>query len=182
MELVLLTKPVVLLTANWTEAVPPTGVAKVTPFVDASVKLSVVAVTVRLTFAVCDVPPVPLAVPLTVMVSKPDAMFAAVVTVKVTVFEFMPSSVTLVGLKLQRAPAGRPAVQLPLLLPVLELVELVKLMVCVEPFTGARVNVTEAGCPAETEPGTKLPGVRVKSLTVTTAGEDVESLFAASPS
>ncbi len=175
----LLTKPVVLFTASWTEAVPPTGTAKVTPFVDERVKLSVVVVTVRFTVALCDVPPAPLAVPVTVMVCEPNAMLAAVVMVRVTVLEFMPSSVTLVGLKEQRAPTGKPAVQLD---PVLELTELVKLMVWVEPFTGVKVNVAEVDCPAEMELGIRLPATSVKSLTVTTAGEEVESLLAASPS
>ena len=95
----------------------------------------------------------------------------------------MPSSVTLVGLKVQRAPVGKPAVQLPGLEPVLELIEFVKLMVCVEPFTGAMVKVAEEDCPAETEAGDRgAVTVRVKSLTVTNAGEDVEALLAASPS
>jgi hypothetical protein len=105
-------------------------------------KVSVVAVTVRFTVAVWDVPPVPLGVPVTVMVCTPEGtvMLAAVEIVKVTVWEFVPSSVTLPGLKLQSAPAGRPAEQLC----GFELVEFVKLMVWVEPFTGAMVNVTEA--------------------------------------
>ena len=51
----------------------------------------------------------------------------------------MPSSVMLAGLKRQRAPTGKPAVQLPGLEPVLELIEFEKLMVCVEPLTGAWV-------------------------------------------
>lgn len=177
----MLTKPVVLLTASWTAAVPPTGTAKVTPFVEESVKLSVVAVTVRFTVALCDVPPVPLAVPVTVMVCAPSAILAAVETVRVTVLEFTPSSVTLVGLNVQRAPAGKPAVQLPGLEPVLELVEFVKLMVWVEPFTGEMVKVAAANCPAEMEPGDRVLAEMVKSLTVTTAGEDVEALSAASP-
>ena len=81
----LLTNPWLLLTASWTEAVAPTGTAKVAPLVEARVKLSVVAVTVRLTAAVCDVPPVPLAVPVTVMAFEPSAMLGRVVMVRVTV-------------------------------------------------------------------------------------------------
>jgi len=177
-----LTKPVVLLTASCTEAVPPTGTANVAPLVDARVKLSVVAVTIRLTLAVCDVPPVPLAVPVRVMEFAPSTMLGAVVTVSVTVLELTPSSVTPVGLKVQRAPAGKPAVQLPLLEPVFELVEFVKLTVCVEPFTGVRVNVADADCPAETELGDRVLAEMVKSLTVTDAGEDLEKLLTASPS
>jgi hypothetical protein len=100
-----------------------------------------------------------------------------VLTVKVTLFASaaLPSSVTLVGLKVQSAPAGRPAVQLPGLVPVLELKEFAKLMVCVEPFTGVKVNVVDVGCPAATEAGETVPTDNVKSLTVTDAGEDVES-------
>ena len=95
----------------------------------------------------------------------------------------MPSSVTLVGLKVQRAPVGNPAVQLPGLEPVFELIEFVKLMVCVEPFTGASVNVADADCPAKTEAGDRGEvTVSVKSATVINAGEDVEALFTASPS
>lgn len=95
----------------------------------------------------------------------------------------MPSSVMLVGLKAQRAPTGKPAVQLPGLEPVLELIEFVKLMVCVEPFTGATVKVAEADCPAKTEAGDRgAVIVSVKSATVISAGEDVEALFTASPS
>jgi len=154
----------------------------VAPFVEERVKLSVVAVTVRFTEVVCDVPPAPLAVPVTVIASEPNAMLGAVVMSRVTVLEFMPSSVTLVGLKVQRAPVGKPAVQLPGLEPVVELVEFVKLMVCVEAFTGVKVNVVEADCPAEMEAGRTVPAVSVKSLTVTNAGEDVEALLAASPS
>jgi hypothetical protein len=74
-------------------------------------------------------------------------------------------------------------VQLPGLEPVFELVEFVKLMVWVEPLTGVRVKVAEVDCPAEMEAGVKEVEVRVKSLTVTNAGEaEVEALFTASPS
>ena len=72
-----------LLTARLTEAAPPALTGKVAPFVGAMVKLSWVAVTVRLTFAVWDVVPLPLGVPVTVMVCAPvgSAMLAAVVMV-----------------------------------------------------------------------------------------------------
>jgi len=105
-------------------------------------------------------------------------MLALVVIVRVTACDAVPLSVTLVGLKLQSAPAGRPAEQLP----GLELVELVKLMVCVEPFTGEMVTVTDADCPAGTELGEVDPAARAKSLTVTTEVADVEALCDASPS
>jgi hypothetical protein len=58
---------------------------------------------------------------------------------------------------------GNPAVQLPGLEPVFELVEFVKLMVCVELFTGVRVKMAEVDCPAEMEVGVKAVAVRVKS-------------------
>ena len=72
-----------LLTAMLTEAAPPAFTGKVAPFVEAMVKLSWVAVTVRLTFAVCEVVPLPLGVPVTVMLCAPvgSAMFATVVMV-----------------------------------------------------------------------------------------------------
>ena len=119
-------------TVTLTVAVPPTATEYVLAF-GVRVKLwlhtvpAQFAVTVRLTFVVCDVPPVPLAVPVTVMVCTPVgiAILAAVVMVKVTVLELVPSSVTLEGLKLQSAPAGRFTVQLPGEEPV----EFVKLMV-----------------------------------------------------
>src|ERR1700688_148295 len=182
-ELTLLMKPVVLLTENWTAALPPTGTPKVAPFVVAGVKLSVVAVTVRLTGAECELPPVPLAVPVTVIESVPKAMFGAVLTVSVTFTEWVPSSVTLVGLKVQSAPVGKPAVQVPgVEPPVGELSEFAKLMVWVEPFTGVRVKVADANCPAEMVLGERAVTESVKSLTVTAAGLEVEALSLASPS
>jgi len=111
-------------------------------------------------------------------------MLGAVDTVSVTVCELTPLSVTLVGLNVQRAPAGRPAVQLPGVVPVEEVAEFVKLTVSVDPFTGAMVNVAVADCPAETEPGARLLATEsVKSATVTEAGVgDVEGLSEVSPS
>jgi len=77
--------------------------------------------------ALCEALLLPLEVPVTVIVCAPEgtAMLAAVVMVKATFWEALPLSVTLVGLKLQSVPAGRPAEQLP----GAELVELVKLIV-----------------------------------------------------
>jgi hypothetical protein len=72
-------------------------------------------------------------------------MFAAVVIVRVTVDAVVPFSETLVGLKLQTAPAGRPAVQPP----AGEVVGL-KLTVPVKPATGVIVIVVVAVCPAGT--------------------------------
>ena len=143
------------------------------------VKDWLVAVTLKFAVAVCDAPPAPLAMPVTVIAGETGvAMLAEVVMVIVTFWDLVPSSVTLAGLKLQSAPAGRFAVQLP----AEELVELVKLTVWVEPFTGAMVKVTEADCPAGTEVGDTDPAPSVKSLTVTTEGTDVEGLSDASPS
>jgi hypothetical protein len=111
-------------------------------------------------------------------------MLGVVETVSWTVFELTPSSVTLVGLKVQSAPAGKPAVQLPGVVPVEELAEFVKLIVSVEPFWGAMVRTATADCPAGTELGARLlVTVRVKSVTVTEAGEgEVEGLSEVSPS
>ena len=77
-------KPFVPLTAIVTEADPPTVTGKVTPFVAARLKLSVVAVTVRLTVVVTAAPP---PVPVTVIACAPEgnAMLGAVVMVRVTV-------------------------------------------------------------------------------------------------
>jgi hypothetical protein len=106
-------KPVLLLTLTETAAVPPTATGKVVAlFWVVRVKVSVVAVTVRLTVVVIAVLPL---VPVTVMACAPEgnAMLAAVVMVRVTVDGVDPVSETLPGLKLQSAPAGSPAVQLP---------------------------------------------------------------------
>src|ERR1700728_2443298 len=129
------------------------------------VKASLVAVTVRLTLAVCDVVPLPLGVPVMVMVCAPvgSAMFAAVVMVTCMVTGGLPLlSVTLVGVlgllrfwKLQSAPAGRPEVQLPGVELVGEPDEFVKLMVSLVPCTRVRVNVAMADCPAEMDAGAR---------------------------
>jgi len=101
----------------------------------------------------------------------------AVDTVSVTVCELTPLSVTLVGLNVQRAPAGRPPYNFGSCTRE-EVAEFVKLTVSVDPFTGAMVNVAVADCPAETEPGARLLATEsVKSATVTEAGVgDVEGL------
>jgi hypothetical protein len=168
-------KPVVLLTVIPTGTLEPTPTEKVVgPVVDERLKVSVVLVTVRLTVAVCDVPPAPLGVAVTVMVGVTGVvMLAAVVMVKVTFWECMPSSVTLVGLKLQVTPAVRPAVH-----PLGGEVVALKLTVWVEPLTGAMVKVATADCPAAMDAGANAPATKVKSdVTLTTAaGRDEEAL------
>ena len=172
MALLLLMNPVALLTVIATEAVPPTATGKVAPLVGARVNVSVVAVTVRLTVVETDAPP---PVPVTVMGCTPDgtAMLAGVVMVRLTNAGDAPLSVKLDGLKLQSAPAGRPAVQLP----GLEAVELVKFTVPVKPPAGVMVMadvVAGPVCPAET---LRLDGLADRengAVTVTAVGEDVE--------
>ena len=89
----------------------PPGVTGTVVEVVAIVKLSVVAVSVRLMVVGIEVLPV---VPVTVMACVPSAMFAEVAIVKVTFCEWTPSRMMLAGLKLQFAPEGRPAVQPPI--------------------------------------------------------------------
>ena len=104
-----------------------------------------VAVTVKLAVVVSLLV---LLEPVTVMACAPEgsAIFAAVVMLSTTlmVWAGIPSSVTLVGLKLQSAPAGRLAVQLP----GFDAVELVKFTVPVKPLAGVIVIVWVAVCPA----------------------------------
>jgi len=88
------------------------------------------------------------------------------VRVTVMVWVATPSSVTLAGLKLQSAPAGRPAVQLP---PP-EAVELVKLTVPVKPVVGVRVMTDVAVCPAGTLRAVGLAFIVNGIVTFTTAG------------
>ncbi len=101
-------------------------------------------------------------------------------------------SVTLVGVrglvrfwKLQSAPAGRPAVQLPGVKLVGDPAELVKLMVSLVPCTRVRVKVAMADCPAEIDAGASalvVWSVKSDAVTVTTAGvADVEALSDVSP-
>ena len=126
-------KPVELLTVTLTVWLTPAATGPKVAAVVVSVKLSVVAVTVRLTVVVTAVLPL---VPVTVIACAPEgsAMLGAVVMVRVTglVSAGTPSSVTLPGLKLQSAPAGRFAVQLP----GLEAVEFVKVTEPVKPLVG----------------------------------------------
>jgi predicted small integral membrane protein len=130
-----------------------------------------VALTVRLTVAVLVELPL---VPVTVMACAPEgnAMFAAVVMVKVTVIVWrgLPSSVTLGGLKLQSAPAGRFTVQLL----GLDAVEFVKLTDPVKPLVGVMVSVEIALCPAGMLKLDGLADMVNGAATVTVAGEDVE--------
>ena len=94
----------------------------------AIVKVSVVAVTVKLTVVVTfdELEGV------TVTVVGPEAaMFGAVLIVNSVVAFVEPSNATLEGLKLQVAPDGKPE----------QLLELKFTIVAVEPLTGAMVNV-----------------------------------------
>jgi hypothetical protein len=143
----------------------------------ARVKDWLVVVTVRLTVVVSVVAPL---VPVTVIACALDgnAMFAAVVMVRTTVDADEPLSVTLEGLKLQSAPAGRFAVQLP----GFDVVELVKLTAPVNPLVGVMVIVEVAVCPAGMLKAEGLADMVNGAITVTTAGGDVEALSDASPS
>jgi hypothetical protein len=107
------------------------------------VKVSVLGITVRLTDVVADVVPL---VPVTVIACAPDgiAIFAAVEIVMTTVAALEPFSVTLFGLKLHNAPAGRPDEQLP----GNAAVEFVKVTVPVNPAFGVMVMVVDAEVPA----------------------------------
>jgi hypothetical protein len=101
-------------------------------------------------------------------------MLGAVVMVKMVVSASVPSSgPTLVGLKLQLVPAGKP-----------EQLAAVKLMVWVEPFTGVMVRIAEADCPAGTDAGVNVPATKVKSgeVTVTVVAVEVEAFSEPSPS
>jgi len=107
-------------------------------------------------------------------------MFAAVATVRPTDTEEVPFSVTLAGLKLQSAPAGRPEQ-----LPPLETVELVKFTVPVKPPAGVMVIAEVAGgpvCPAETVRLAGAAEIVNGVVTVITAAADTEPLWDASPS
>lgn len=138
-------KPFKLPTVSCTLAVPPVGTGNVTPLPDVSVKVSVLAVTVRLTGVEIDAAPL---VPVTVIACAPvgSAIFAVVVIVMMTVEAVEPLSVTLFGLKLHNAPAGRPDEQLP----TVDAVEFVKVTVPVNPVAGAMVMLVDACVPAVT--------------------------------
>ena len=165
-------------TVRVTDSVPPAVTGKVAAVV-VSAKDWLVVVTVRLTVAVtADVP----LVPVTVIACAPEgnAMLATVVMARVTgiVCAGLPSSVTLPGLKLQSAPAGRPALQLP----GLEAVELVKFTVPVKPLLGVMVTVETDVCPAGMLDGLSAPADMVNgTVTVTVVGAEVEALTDASP-
>lgn len=178
MLLLLLMKPVVLLTVIGILTVPPTPMGKVAA-VDDRVKVSVVLVTVKLTAVEIVVLPL---IPVTVIVWGPagKAMFGAVVMVRPTDTEDLPFSVTLAGLKLQRAPAGKPEQ-----LPPLETVELVKFTVPVKPPAGVIVIADVVGGPVCPEVTVRLDGTAEivnGVVTVTAAAVDVELLWDASPS
>ena len=136
-------------TVTLTVAVPPTVTGKVLAVV-VRVKLWLVAVTVRLTVVVVfdELPGV------MVIVCGPDgAMLATVAIVNVVVALSTPSKVTLAGLKLQVAPAGRP----------LQLLGAKFTTIPVEPLTGEMVKVAEADCPAGMGLGARVPAVSWKS-------------------
>jgi hypothetical protein len=81
----------------------------------------------------------------------------------------LPSIVTLVGVKLQSAPAGTPAVH-PAGEP--------KLIVPVNPLAGVTVTVCVAICPAGTLRLVGVADIEYGATTVTTAGEtEVETLL-----
>src|ERR1700720_3225587 len=98
-----------LATVTLTVAAWPTVTGKVVAVV-VRMKDWLVAVTVRLTVVVSLLV---LLEPVTVIACAPEgsAMLAAMEMLRVTpmVWAGLPSSVTLMGLKLQSAPAGRPA-------------------------------------------------------------------------
>jgi hypothetical protein len=161
-----------------TGAVPPAVTGKVAAVV-VRAKDWLVVVTLRLIPAVIAVVPL---VPVTVIASGPEAnaMLADVVMVRATDIGCagFPSRVTLPGLKLQSAPAGKPAVQLP----GLEAVEFVKFTVPVKPLVGVMFMLDVAVCPAGTLAGLRAVAVMVNgTVTVTVVGAEVEALTDASP-
>lgn len=133
------TKPLLLVTAIEIEAVPPGDTGKVRPLVEAIENVSVVAVTVRLTlvetFAGL------MGVMVTVCALAGTVMVGRVEIVSIVVGEFVPVKFTLVGLKLQLAPVGRPV----------QLLGLKLITAGVEPLMGAIVKTVEADAPAATE-------------------------------
>lgn len=132
--------PLLLLTVIEIDAVPPGETGKVLA-VDDREKVSVVAVTVRLTVVLT----FDGLVGVMVMVCAPvgSAMLARVEMVSVVVTGLMPSKITLVGLKLQVDPAGWP----------LQLLGLKFTTVGVEPAIAVMVTVDATDCPAETDTG-----------------------------
>jgi hypothetical protein len=164
-------------TVTLTMAVAPTATGKVAAVV-VSMKDWLVAVTVRFTVVLTVVVPL---VPETVMACAPEGnvIFAAVVMVRTTgmVWRGLPSSVTLAGLKLQSAPAGRFAVQLP----GFDAVEFVKFTVPVKPLVGAMVIVEVAVWPAGTLRVAGLGVMLNGAVTVTVAAAEVAALLEPSP-
>ena len=130
---------------------------KVVPLVEASVKDSVVGVTVRLTVVVVVGEPVGVIV----IVCTPDgiAMLGRVEMVSVVVTAVVPLKVTLFGLKLHVAPAGSPV----------QLLVLKLTTVPVEVATGEIVMVVLVELPAETEAGVRPLFERLKSGVRSTA-------------
>lgn len=143
-------KPVELFTVIGTGTDPPTVTGKVTA-VDVREKLSVVAVTVRLT---CAVVAEELVGVMVIVVGPDGAMLGRVAIVNVTGGALdVPVNVTLAGLKLQVAPVGRPV----------QLLGLKFTTMAVEPAIGAIVSVDVADCPAETGVGVRVLAVSAKS-------------------
>jgi hypothetical protein len=99
-------KPFVPVTVIGTLAVPPAVTGPVAEVV-AMVKVSVVALTARLTLVVSDPVLVPLAFPVTTIGNEPAAMLAGMKIVSVTFWADAPF--TLVGLNVQVPPPGSPA-------------------------------------------------------------------------
>ena len=138
-------------TAIETCAFPPGATEKVAPFGDVRLKVSVVAVTVRLTVAVVFDELVGV---ILIVVGPDGAMLGSVEIVTVTGGALaVPVKVTLAGLKLQVAPAGRPV----------QLLGLKFTTVPTEPVTGAMVKVALADCPAEMGLGARVVAVSAKS-------------------
>ena len=132
--LLVVRNPVELVTVTSILAVPPTLMGNVLA-VDVSVKLSVVLLTVRLMTAVTSGE----LVGMIVIVCAPagSAMLAMVEIVTVVVALFTPSKLTLGGLKLQVAPAGRPV----------QLLGLKFTTIGTEPLTAEMVKVADATPP-----------------------------------
>ena len=133
--LLVLMKPVLLLTAIETEAVPPGEIWKVEALVEME-NVSVVLVTVRVTL----VETFDGLTGVMVTFALAGSMVGRVEMVSVVVGEFAPVKFTLVGLKLQLAPVGRPA----------QLLGLKLITAGLEPLMGVIVKTTEADAPAAT--------------------------------
>jgi hypothetical protein len=148
--LLLLMKPVVLLTVIGIFAVPPTPMGNVLA-VEERVKVSVVLVIVRLTVA--EVPGELVGTIVIVCGPEGNAMLATVEIVNVVETGFIPSKVTLGGLKLHVAPVGKPEQLLGAKLTTFG----------VDPVIAEMVKVAEPDCPAGTEMGVRALAVSWKS-------------------